>query len=182
VCLVANFFPYKGHRDFIEAAALAARDIPSARFILVGDGALRGEIEGRIESLGLGQRVTLLGVREDSMRIMHLSDVVALCSYEEGFPNVLLEAMAAGRPVIATRVGGVPEIVEDGVTGLLVDPHSPDQLASAMIRLLRATEEAERMGRRGRERASKDFTIEKMVRSYEDLYLELLRSKASQSS
>jgi len=177
VCLVANFFHYKRHRDFVSAAAMILKEVSSAYFVLVGDGSLRGEIEKRISELGLCSRFILLGIRTDSVQIMQLSDIVTLCSCEEGFPNVLLEAMAAGKPVVATRVGGIPEIVEDGSTGILVDPGAPERLAEAIVRLLKDKERAEEMGRLGRERVARNFTIEKMVRTYEELYATLLSEK-----
>ncbi|MDD5556204.1 MAG: glycosyltransferase [bacterium] len=177
VCLPANFFPYKGHMDFLEAAAAVAREAPRARFVLVGDGSLRAAIERRAAEPGLAGRVRLLGVRPDCRDIMALSDVVVLASHEEGFPNVVLEAMAAGRPVVATRVGGVPEAVEDGVTGLLVPARDPAALAGAIGRLLSDRDAARRMGMRGLDRARREFTVERMVGAYEDLYEELLARK-----
>jgi glycosyltransferase involved in cell wall biosynthesis len=177
VCLPANFFHYKGHIDFLRAASIVLKQIPNVTFLLVGDGRLRPEIERAMASLGITERVILTGSRTDAGEIMGLSDIVALCSHEEGFPNVVLEAMAAGRPVVATRVGGVPEIVEDGVTGLLVPPRDPERLAGGIVRLLGDKHEAEAMGRRGLELVREKFTIEKMVRSYEELYLGLLREK-----
>jgi glycosyltransferase involved in cell wall biosynthesis len=174
VCLVANFFPYKGHRDFIAAASIVAREMPAVKFILVGNGKLRREIERQVAGLGLEQRMIFLGIRPDSVGIMALSDVVALSSYEEGFPNVVLEAMAAGRPVVATRVGGVPEVVEDGLTGLLVPQRDPAGMAAAILHLLRNKAAAEEMGRRGLERVKREFSMRKMVQSYEELYSDLL--------
>ncbi|MEJ2745652.1 MAG: glycosyltransferase, partial [bacterium] len=175
VCLVANFFRYKGHMDFLHAASMVLKRIPNATFLLVGDGRLRSEIEQTIACLGITERVVLTGSRIDADEIMGLSDLVALCSHEEGFPNVLLEAMAAGRPVVATRVGGVPEIVEEGVTGLLVPPRNPERLAEGIASILGDKREAKAMGRRGLDLVRKKFTIEKMVKSYEELYLGLLR-------
>ena len=177
VCLVANFFPYKGHMEFISAASIIAEKTPRVTFLLVGDGKLRPEIERKIAELGMTEKFILLGTRTDASDIMGLSDVVALSSHEEGFPNVVLEAMAAGRPVVATRVGGVPEIVEDEKTGLLVPPRDPEKLAEGIMRLLVNRREAEEMGKRGLEKVREQFTIERMVKSYEDLYLELMSRK-----
>ncbi len=174
VCLLANFYPYKGHRIFIDAAARVLKKIPGVKFLLVGDGKLRPEIEGRIAELGLKDSVFLPGQRDDAVEILTGVDIAALASYEEGFSNVVLEAMALAKPVVATRVGGVPEAVEDGKTGLLVSPDDADGLAGAIVRLLENRGEAEAMGRAGMERARRVFTIEKMISSYEKLYDKLL--------
>jgi glycosyltransferase involved in cell wall biosynthesis len=175
VCLPANFFPYKGHSDFIQAAGIVAKEVPEAMFLLAGDGMLRSRIEAEINDLRLADRFILTGLRHDMEKIMAGVDLVALTSIEEGFPNVVLEAMAAGKPVVATRVGGVPEAVEDGKTGLLVAPRNPESLGRALVRLLKNKSEAESMGRAARERVKARFTISRMVRSYEGIYSELLR-------
>jgi glycosyltransferase involved in cell wall biosynthesis len=177
VCLVANFFPYKGHLEFLNAAAEVARKVPEAWFVLVGDGKLRAEIEKRASAPDLHGRVVLLGSRADSGDVIALSDVVALASHEEGFPNVVLEAMARAKPVVATRVGGVPEAVEEGKTGLLVPPRDPGAMARALVRLLEYPAGAREMGRRGLDRVRRDFTVERMVRAHEELYEGLLRAK-----
>lgn len=175
VCLVANFFPYKGHMEFIAAASIIAEKTPRVTFVLVGDGKLRPEIERKIAEGGMTKNIILLGTRTDVSEIMRLSDVVVLSSHEEGFPNVVLEAMAVGRPVVATDVGGVPEMLENGKTGLLVPPRDPAKLAEGIMRMLGDRREAEAMGRRGREQVIELFTVEQMVRSYETLYLDLVR-------
>ena len=179
VALVANFFPYKGHMDFLDAAAEVLRGFPSASFVLVGDGKLRPEIERRASAPDLAGRAILLGSRPDGGDVMALSDVAALASHEEGFPNVVLEAMARARPVVATRVGGVPEAVEDGVTGILVPPRDAGAMAGALLRLLRDPRLAAEMGARGMERVRRDFTVDRMVRAHEDLYAELLARAAT---
>lgn len=179
VCLVANFFPYKGHMDFLDAAAQVLRRVPEAWFAIVGDGRLRAEIERRAAAPDLRGRVLLLGSRADSGDVMALSDIVALASHEEGFPNVILEAMARARPVVSTRVGGVPEAVEEGRTGFLVPPRDPQEMASALIRLLEDPVEAGEMGKRGLARVREHFGMGRMVREHEELYLELLARKAA---
>ena len=175
VCCVANFFPYKGHCELLAAASIVVKSFPGATFLLVGEGRQRPEIERRVRELGVGENVVMLGTRPDVRMIMGLSDLVVLASHEEGFPNVILEAMAAGKPVVATRVGGVPEAVEDGYTGLLVPPRDPEALAAAILRLLNDRDDAIEMGRRGLERMKERFTIDRMVKSYETLYEKLMR-------
>jgi len=174
VCCVANFFPYKGHLELLAAASTVVKSFPGAAFVFVGDGIQRPEIEHRMRELGLGENVVMLGSRSDARTIMGFSDMVVLASHEEGFPNVILEAMAVGKPVVATRVGGVPEAVEDGYTGLLVPPHDPESLAAAILRLLSNRDVAIEMGRRGLERVREHFTIDRMVKSYETLYEKLM--------
>jgi len=182
VCLVANFFPYKGHLDFLEAARIVLGSFPETRFVLVGDGRLRQAVERRAAEPDLRGRVVLLGSRMDSGEIMASADVLALASHQEGFPNVVLEAMARAKPVVATRVGGVPEAVEEGGTGLLVPPRDPPAMAAALVRLIGNPEEAAGMGRRGLARARTLFSVERMVRAHEELYEELLKRKTSDGS
>lgn len=174
VCCVANFFPYKGHLDLVAAAARVIKNMPAATFVLVGEGSMRAMIERAADARGLGENIVFMGSRPDSREIMRLSDLIVLASHQEGFPNVLLEAMAAGRPVVATRVGGVPEIVQDGVTGMLVPPGDPERLAAAILHVLSDGERARAMGRRGLELVRERFSLEAMVRSYERLYERLL--------
>jgi len=177
VCCVANFFPYKGHLDLIAAARRVVDELPGTKFVLVGDGKIRSLIEEAIEKNRLRADVLLLGRREDGAEIMRIADLVVLASHQEGFPNVLLEAMAAGKPVVATRVGGAPEIVRDGVTGLLAPPRAPGQLADAIIRVLKNRAGSMEMGRRGLELVKEKFSMEKMVESYMRLYDSLLQTK-----
>jgi glycosyltransferase involved in cell wall biosynthesis len=178
VCLVANLFPYKGHLDFLDAAGEVLRKVPETRFVLVGDGRIRPEIERRASEPDLRGRAILLGSRPDSGEIMACADVLALASHQEGFPNVVLEAMARAKPVVATRVGGVPEAVEEGITGLLVPPRDPPAMAAALVRLIGNPGEAAEMGRRGLARVRELFSIDRMVRAHEGLYGELLERKA----
>jgi glycosyltransferase involved in cell wall biosynthesis len=174
VCLTANFFRYKGHQDFIKAATFVRGELPDVQFVFVGDGRERPAIEAAVRAADMGRNIHLLGRQPDAPSIMALSDIVALSSHEEGFPNVVLEAMAVGKPVVATAVGGVPELVGNGVTGYLVPPHAPRAMADALVRLLRDRPAAEEMGRRGRQRVERRFSMERMVRSYEDLYEEIM--------
>jgi glycosyltransferase involved in cell wall biosynthesis len=176
VLYVANLFPYKGHLDLVEAAAAVAPRFPEAQFLLAGReegaGAL---VRSRIEALGLGDHVRLLGPRDDVPALMSAADLVVHPSHEEGFSNTILEAMAAGKAVVATAVGGIPEAVEDGVTGLLVPPRSPDRLAEALLSLLENPARARAMGEAGRRRVRENFPVGKMVREIEDLYESILR-------
>lgn len=179
VGVIATLSPVKGHDDFLRAAALVARQQPRARFFLVGDGPLRTTLEAQARVLGIADRVVFAGARDDVARLLAMLDVVVLPSQTEGMSNALLEAMAMARPVVATAVGGNPEVVRDGVTGLLVPPGDPETLARAIARLLERPEDARALGCSGRKRVEKDFTVQKMVARYEALYLSLASRAAA---
>lgn len=171
VGMIANFnFEIKGHRYFMEAARRVSDRIPSVQFLLVGDGPLRQRFEKLAEDLGIDRKVHFLGRRTDIPDILASFDVSVLCSTNEGFSNVILESMASGKPVIATCVGGSPEMVAGGETGYLVPPADSDALAKAIIDLLKNPNKAEEMGEKGRKMVQERFAIEKMVKSYEVLY------------
>lgn len=177
VGIVARLVPVKAHEVFIEAAARVARQVPQSRFLLVGDGARRAELETLAVQLGLKDRTFFLGWRRDLDRIYADLDLVALTSRNEGSPVSLIEAMAAGRPVVATRVGGVPDLVEDGVTGCLVPPGDADALAEAMVGLLTDPDRRHAMGQAGRKRVVPAFSARRLLDDMDRLYTELLRKK-----
>ncbi len=136
----------------------------------------KSELEGYALRLGLGGRVVFTGFRLDIPELLSEVAVSVLpCVSSEGLSNTLLESMAAGVPVVATRVGGNPEVVEEGVTGLLVPPRDPQALASGICRLLENPELGSRFGRAGRQRVTQHFSLERMVRETETLYLQLIR-------
>lgn len=174
VGMVANFnFEIKGHRHFIEAAAQVAGGRNNIRFILVGDGALRPGCEQQARDLGLGDRIHFLGKRGDVSSILAHLDISVLCSTSEGLSNVVMESMAVGKPVVATRVGGNPELVEDGVTGLVVPPADSAALADAVGVLLDDPAKAGAMGAAGRRVAEERFSVRAMVAAHENLYARL---------
>lgn len=170
VGVVARLQPEKGVTSFLRAAAHVARELPTARFVVVGDGPLRREMLGLAEDLGVRDCVLFLGFRPDAQALIELMDVVAVPSVSEGTPLVVLEAMAAGVPVVASRVGGIPGQIRNGQEGLLIPPGDPRALADALLDLLRDPERARRMGEAGRLRASTEFSHENMVRRVEGLY------------
>ena len=178
VGVVANLIPYKGHRDFLHACRAIRQRQAGITFLLIGDGPCRGELEGLARDLGLEKDVRFLGTRRDIPQLLALMDVVVLPSLEEGLPNAILEAMAAGKAVVATQVGGVPEAVVQGETGLLVPPGDPQALADAVLLLLADRPLAEAMGRAGRDRVAKMFGLDRMIRETEALYQEVLAAKA----
>ena len=176
---VAVLRPQKQLELFVRAAARAMRDRPRLHAVIAGDGEDRGRLEEVVAELGVGERVKLLGARSDVPDVLASLDVAVSSSRFEGSPLAMMEQMAAGLPVVATRVGGVPDVVEDGVTGLLVDPGDLDALAAAIGELVDDPERARAMGERGRERQGREFDLEVMVGRIESLYEELWERHAS---
>ena len=171
VITVANMHSLlKGHSDLIEAAKQICGEVPEIRFVLVGEGEKRPEIEQQVREAGLEKHFLFLGSRKDIPELLACAEISILPSRAEGLPNVILEAMAAGLPVVATRVGGTPEIIEDGASGLLVPPEDPCALAEAIQRLLRDRSMAARIGRTARERIRTSFSFERAAREIETVY------------
>jgi glycosyltransferase involved in cell wall biosynthesis len=169
----------KGINDYLKAIALLAGPFAEARFVIVGDGASRRELEEQARLLGLAGRVVFTGTRLDVAAILSQAAISVAPSLSEGLSNVVLESMAAGVPVVATRVGGTPEILDDGVTGLLVPPCDAPALAGAIGRLLGNEALARRLGEAARARAVNRFSMHHMVRQTEGLYRALLRGAPS---
>jgi glycosyltransferase involved in cell wall biosynthesis len=183
VAVVSRLNAMKGIEYFLEAVAIVSQRFPLAHFLIIGgpsrkgDDGYKAEVERYVDRLGLGHRVTLTGFRSDVKEILPEIDISVLPSLSEGLSNSLLESMVAGVPTIATKVGGTPEVVDDGVTGLLVPSHDAGALVQAMSTLLENPTLRFMFGEAGRRRAMRLFSIEKMVRQTESLYLELLREK-----
>jgi glycosyltransferase involved in cell wall biosynthesis len=176
VGVTANLLDYKGHGYFLDAWRELRGAYPNAQAILIGDGPCRSELQDRIRALDLGESVRLLGSRTDVPALLALVDLVAHPSLEEGFPNAVLEGMAAGKPVVATAVGGTPEAIVDGGTGLLVPPRDSGTLAKAIARILSSPAEARALGEAGRRRVAERFDLQTMVRRHEALYERLGRA------
>jgi len=171
IIVVANLIPYKGHSDLLKAAYEVLKRIPHSVLLLAGeDRGIGKDLKEMAIELGIADRVRFLGLRNDIPQLMAASDLSVLPSHEEGFSNVILESMAAGLPVVATRVGGNPEAVEDGVTGWLVPPGNPAAMAEKIIDLLGDPKRAKSWGERGRNRVKEVFTIERMVEGHLKLY------------
>ena len=156
--------PDKGHGDLLEAAAIAKARGISAQYLLVSDGALRPALEEQARALGLDGDVVFLGRRDDVASVLVRSDIVVHPSWSEGFPNAVLEAMCAARPVVATRVGGIPEVMTDGVHGLLVEPRRPAALAAALETLITNPLDGHIMGARGRRHVEEMFSLDECAR------------------
>jgi glycosyltransferase involved in cell wall biosynthesis/peptidoglycan/xylan/chitin deacetylase (PgdA/CDA1 family) len=186
VALLARLDPVKRIEDFIDAAALVAARVDEARFLIVGDDIVaanrpgsretdyRSRLIHQVDRLGLTGRLILTGTRLDVAHFLSQVAVSVLPSSSEGLSNTILESMAAGVPVVATAVGGTPEIVDDGVTGLLVPPREPAALAQAILKLLEQPELARRLGGAGREKVQRSFNLRRMVTETERLYAQLL--------
>jgi glycosyltransferase involved in cell wall biosynthesis len=171
VLCVSNFYPYKGQFDLIEAAGYVASQVPEVVFLLVGrDAGTLEECRRLARERVPDSSIRFLGGRDDVPDLIRASDLVAHPSHEEGFSNAILEAMSGGRPVVAYDVGGNPEAVRDGKTGLLVPLRNARALADATLRLIRNPEQRRTMGEKSRERTTNHFSIERMVREMEQLY------------
>jgi L-malate glycosyltransferase len=170
VAVVANMQGAgKGHEDLLRAATR----LPRVRFLLCGDGGHRAHLQRLARELGLGERVLFLGKRADVPALLGRVSALAHPSHAEGLPNAIIEGMAARRPVVATSVGGIPELVLDGATGLLVPPRDPEALAAALERILSDPLRAEAMGRAGRAHIERHFTLRHMTEQHDALYEEL---------
>ncbi len=175
VCItVGRLAPVKGHTDLLHAFQKAAAAHPDLRLLVAGEGALRNDLEDLADRLGISGRVQFLGWRDDTAELLEVADLFLLASHNEGLGLVLVEAMAKRLPVVATAVGGVPEVVDDGQTGLLVPPRSPDALARALGELAADPDRRRRMGEAGYRRAVGRFSINATVQQTELLYRELL--------
>jgi len=178
--LIANIgrlVPQKGHAFCLEAFKILIHTFPAARLLVAGDGELRQEIESNINKMGLGDNVIMAGERKDVPEILSASDIFLHTSLWEGMPIVIIEAMLAGKPIVATRVGGVPELIEDGISGLLVPPRDSQALAAAVRRLINDRFFAENIGRVAQQSAREKFSLDLMIKNTEGLYNRFIISK-----
>jgi glycosyltransferase involved in cell wall biosynthesis len=167
---VAALAPHKGQRHLIDAMRLVVREIPDARLLILGDGELREDLQAQIADLGLERHVSLAGFRHDALGLMRSFDVFVMSSITEGLGSSILEAMACERAVVGTHAGGIPEVIEDQVTGLLVPPRDHDAMAEAIVRLLRDPTRRVRMGAAGRARVVSEFSVEALVQGTARVY------------
>lgn len=171
IIMVANMhIAVKGHSDLIEAARIVRETCPEARFLLAGDGEMRTFFEDQVRTARLEEMFVFLGHRTDIPALLACCDIGVLASRSEGLPNAVLEYMAAGLPVVATTVGGVPEIIENEVNGLLIPPEDPAALSGALIRLLRDEQMRRRLAEAGRERVLARFNFASVLASLRQLY------------
>ena len=171
VVVVANLRPEKGHDVLIDAAVDVLRRFPDARFEIVGGGPDLAPLLARAEARRVLHAFTFLGQRDDVAARLAAADIFVLPSRSEAFPNAVLEAMAAGLPIVASRVGGLCELIEEGTTGLLVPPGDPQPLADRICRLIADPPHAARMGSAARTAVHARYSFERMVESFESIYL-----------
>ncbi|MFH1502392.1 MAG: glycosyltransferase [Candidatus Eisenbacteria bacterium] len=177
VLIVASLTPKKDHATFISAAAAVESRMPGVRFIVVGDGPLKGELERRADEVGLAGSIEFRGEVGDVGRVFAEADVCVLTSLKEGCSNFILEAMFAGKPVVATDAGGNRELVRDGDTGFIVPVGDGEGVAARLLEILSSSQLRRRMGERGRERALENFTVGRMVDETVRLYETTLRER-----
>jgi lipopolysaccharide/colanic/teichoic acid biosynthesis glycosyltransferase len=175
--IVGRIFPIKNHRLFLDAAARIAADQPAARFVVVGDGILRPEMERHADSLGISDRVIFTGWRQDLPRIYADLDALVVSSDNEGTPVSAIEAMVSGCPVVGTRVGGIPDLIRHGETGYLVPPGDASALAAAILRVLQNQKNTFQIAEAARAMARERFSVARLIRDIENLYNELLIQK-----
>jgi len=176
--IVAALRPEKQHELFLQAAALVHRQSPECRFLIVGDGPQRASLEALAGDLGLSGVVHFLGTRGDVPQLLALIDVFVLTSKMEANPVSILEAMASGKPVVATRVGSVPETVHEGRTGYLVAPGNAGEMAAKVLDLLGDPARAQAFGQAGQREVLEHWSVEKMVKGYEEMLSGIYRHKA----
>jgi L-malate glycosyltransferase len=167
---VAALVPHKGQRHLIDSAVLVLGQVPDARFVIAGEGELRPSLERQVKEHHLEKHVMLTGFRPDVLSLHKAFDIFVMSSITEGLGTSLLDAMAAGKPVVATAVGGIPEVVVDGETGFLVAPRDHEAMAGAIVRLLTDEPLRRRMGEAGRARVRTRFSAERMVQQTLKVY------------
>jgi glycosyltransferase involved in cell wall biosynthesis len=174
--MIANLIPYKGHRDLIEALAAVSQSLPPGwRMLCVGrDEGLQGKLERLAEAHGINKNIEFLGERTDTATLLAAADYCVLSSWEEGFSNFVLECMAAGLPIVVTRVGGNPEAVTDQETGLVVPPRDPKALGNAVLRLAQDPDLRQRLGAAAQRRAEQEFSLDSCVEAHSRLYEDLM--------
>lgn len=170
----------KGHTVLLKAIAQIAPQIPNALFAFAGEGALRAQLQEEAARLGIAQRVRFLGVREDVPQLLLAADIFVQPSLWEGLSLAMLEALLSGTPVLATRVEGVVDVIEEGRTGLLVPPGDVDALAAAILRLAQDADLRKRLGRAGRAHAQTQYSVERMCQQYEALIQGLFGEKTGE--
>lgn len=176
--IVAALRPEKNHELFLDAAAIVLKSLPEARFLIIGDGARRALLQEHADKLGIADSVHFLGTRSDVPALLSLADTLVLSSKMEANPVSILEGLACGKPVVAPRVGSIPETVHDGKNGFLVEPNNAPQLAARTKQLLTNQTIAEQMGRTGRETVVADWSLQRMVDGYQNLVQSIYSRKA----
>lgn len=172
---IANLIPYKGHVDLLEALASIKMKIPSNWVLLIigRDDHILESLKTKAHDLGIEKHIRWLGLRQDVVSLLFMSDVGVLCSHQEGFSNALLEMMAAGLGIVATNVGGNPEAIQDGTSGLIVPSKNPTALGKALLKLATNPDIRSQYGQKARSRAFDQFSLAHVVDMYNDFYSQL---------
>jgi glycosyltransferase involved in cell wall biosynthesis len=179
ISIVAALRPEKNHALFLDVAQRVSKQSPDAQFLIVGDGPCRASLEHDAEARGIARCVHFLGSRSDVPRILTATDVFALTSHNEANPISVLEAMSVGRPIVATDVGSIHEVVADGVHGYLVPPSDPHSFAARLLDLLNEPLRAKELGAAARDRVLSRWSLEETVRGYEHLIESIYFEKSS---
>jgi len=176
---VGRLTPVKGLPYLLMAAKTLLERGMAVKVLIVGDGGIRMDLEKQASDMGISANIVFLGHREDTDQLLQAMDIFVLPSMSEGVPMALLEAMAASRPIVASRVGGIPEVVKDGVEGLLVEPKDVKGLAESFLRLIRSPDMARKMGEGARKRVERECSATGMAEQVGSLYYELIESKGN---
>ncbi|MCK4905794.1 glycosyltransferase [bacterium] len=177
ITTIGRLVPSKGIKYLLYTVAKIVEHSPNVRFLIIGEGPQKDELKGLAEKLEINKYVVFTGIRKDIQAILAITDIFVLPSTSEGFGISILEAMAKTKPVVATSVGGIPEIIQNGINGFLVPPRSAKSLASAIISILENPQKGVEMGINGRKRVEKYFSIDETVRKTEELYKTLVKLK-----
>ena len=175
--MVANYIPIKGHRFLVEALPAVLERFPNLKVLCFGRGDHEASVARQIVRAGLADHVIMAGFRTDLDRVLGGLDLLVHPATREGLGVSLLQASSCGVPIVASRIGGIPEVVEDGVTGILVPPENPEALTAAITQMLKNPDSARQMGRRGRKRIQAQLTVVQMVRGTMAVYSELLNTR-----
>lgn len=172
---IANLIPYKGHKDLIQAACIVLKEHPKVKFVFIGrnDRDYYRELNLLADQLGITNSLIYAGPRRDIVDVLSAIDILVLASHEEGFSNVVLEGMAAGKPLVITAVGGNSEAIVNGSSGILVPPKCSEVMANAIKHLITNQSYAQSLGTRARERVQEHFNVDQMVLAFEQLYIQL---------
>jgi len=174
VGIIARLDPIKNHLCLLRAMQMIFKLFPDVMLIIAGDGPMKEELYSMMEDHGLKERVLFLGFRDDVAQLLEAMDIFVLCSKSEGLPITLIEAMASGKAIVASRVGGIPEVIKDGVNGILISPDNPTELAEALVGLINDPTKRVRLGTKAKETFYDRFTLQSMLRSYEEVYTDTL--------
>jgi glycosyltransferase involved in cell wall biosynthesis len=175
VGIIARMVPIKRHEDLFRAIALLLPEYPNTYFAVIGDGELRPALEQQAQDLHIAHRVVFTGFRNDTERIYQTLDLTVLTSANEGLPVMIIESLSSGTPVVATRVGGVPELIEEGETGFIVDAYNPESIAAGLIKAIENPEKTKGMGKKAQDATIQKFSSTRLITDIEHLYDTLCR-------